>query len=311
MGTILLYYKYVTLDNPVRVQRWQTKLCNDLGLKGRIIIAHEGINGTVGGLADNIEHYKQAMRKNPLFNDVDFKESAGAVDHFPRLRIVVRNEIVSIGLSQDKARPENTGIHLTPEQTHNFIAQQSPDVLIFDARNQCESAIGTFTNAVTPAIDHFRDLPAYIDNNLAQFKNKDVLMFCTGGIRCERATAYLKEKGVAKQVYQVEGGIHRYVEQYPDGYFRGKNYVFDGRVAVRVNNDILGSCALCATPYDDYTNCLNARCNNHFICCPACIEQLGNTCSTACQQAIAHGTTAARPPLKKSPHTTPSSPSTL
>src|SRR5438045_9113606 len=111
-------------------------------------------------------------------------------------------------------------------------------------------------------------------------------MYCTGGIRCERASAYLNEKNIAKKVYQMEGGIHRYVEQYPDGFFRGKNYVFDGRIAVKVNDDVVSHCLLCSEPCDQYTNCLNASCNEHFICCVQCLDSYGNTCGATCEELL-------------------------
>lgn len=299
MNTILLFYKYVHIDNPVRFMRWQKKLCAELGLTGRIIIAQEGINGTVGGLTENTQRYKKVMLEQSLFSDVDFKEGQGDQESFPRMRIVVRDEVVGTGLDATQGRPENTGIHLTPAQTHALIDSKPDNFIILDTRNRCESAIGTFRDAVKASIDTFRDFPAYIDKNLEQFKDKQVLMYCTGGIRCERATAYLNEKGVAQKVYQIEGGIHRYVEQFPDGHFRGKNYVFDGRIAVKVTDDILGACALCAISCDDYHNCLNASCNKHFIACQSCIATFKNSCSVGCHQALENGTVKARPLFKK------------
>lgn len=286
MGKILLFYKYVDIEYPKQVQKWQQKLCADLGLTGRIIIAHEGINATVGGSEKNVEIYKKAMEKDPRFRGIDFKESQGGSGCFPRMRIIVKNEIVYLGLDPQKVTAKNGGQHLTPEETHTLIASKPDDLVILDARNDYEWRIGAFTDAIKPDIEHFRQFPQYVDENLEQFKNKQVLMYCTGGIRCERASAYLNEKGVAKKVYQISGGIHRYVEQYPDGFFRGKNYVFDDRVAVRVNNDILSTCTLCSTLCDDYTNCLNAECNEHFIACPACIEKYGNACSATCQELL-------------------------
>ena len=152
-----------------------------------------------------------------------------------------------------------------------------------------------------PDINHFRELPEYIDTHLDQFKDKQVLMYCTGGIRCERASAYLKSKNIAKQVYQIEGGIHRYVEQYPDGFFRGKNYVFDNRITLKVTDDILGTCLICTTLCDNYTNCLNAKCNKHFICCDPCLNKLNNTCNTVCHDFVGHNKVNKRPTLKKVP----------
>ena len=155
-----------------------------------------------------------------------------------------------------------------------------------DGRNAYEAKIGTFKDAVVPPIETFREFPAYIDQNLDQFKDKEVLMFCTGGIRCERASAYLSTKGVAKQVYQIKGGIHRYIEEFPDGYFRGKNYVFDARIAMKANNDVIGSCEVCAAPSDEITNCVNAQCNKQFVGCASCLAQLGNTCNIECSQLV-------------------------
>lgn len=295
MGKILLYYKYINIEYPERILKWQQKVCADLGLKGRVIIAHEGINGTVGGSTENTELYKAIMRKNPLFADISFKESPGGADAFPRMRVVIKNEAVHLGLDPKTITAQNGGIHLEPAQAHEMIARQSPNLVILDARNTVESRIGTFTNAITPDIEHFRELPGYIDKNLEQFKDKEVLMFCTGGIRCERASSYLKSKGVATNVYQINGGIHTYVEQFPDGFFRGKNYVFDGRIAVKVNDDILGRCDICATPCDDYTNCVNALCNKHFIGCSTCITEYHNACGKQCLELVTEQKVAKRP----------------
>lgn len=295
MRKILLYYKYVSIEYPKQVLKWQRKLCDDLGLTGRIIIAHEGINGTVDGNPEHIEIYKKAMQKDPRFADVDFKESDCTERSFPRMRIVVKDEIVHLGLDTKKITPENGGVHLTPEQTHTLLAENPNDLVVLDTRNNYEWRIGAFKNAIKPNIDNFREFPQYVDEHLDQFKDKKVLMYCTGGVRCERATAYLKEKGIAQEVYQILGGIHRYVEQYPDGFFRGKNYVFDDRVAVRVNDDILATCSLCPTPCDDYTNCLNAECNEHFIACAPCLTAYSNTCSKTCQELLLQQKVKPRP----------------
>ena len=278
---------------------WQKKLCQDHTLRGRIIIAHEGINGTVGGSIKNIEHYIAAMRQDPLFNDIDFKKSEGNADCFPRLRIVVKDEIVRLGLDPQKVNVKHTGQHLNPEETHELIKQKSNDLIILDCRNNFESKVGTFQKAIKADIRHFREFPNYIDNNLNLFKDKQVLMYCTGGIRCERATAYLKLKNVAKEVYQIKGGIHRYVEQYPNGYFRGKNYVFDGRITVKVNDDIISTCDVCNTSCDEFINCSNAQCNKHFVCCKVCIQKLNNTCSATCQNLVRDNKVQCRPPIKK------------
>lgn len=295
MGKILLYYKYVDIEYPKQVQKWQQKLCADLNLAGRIIIAHEGINATVGGDEKSIEIYKKAMEKDPRFREIDFKESDGSNQCFPRMRIIVKNEIVYLGQDTQKITAKNGGRHLTPQETHALIASKPDDLVILDARNDYEWRIGAFEGAVKPDIEHFRQFPQFVDDNLEQFKDKQVLMYCTGGIRCERASAYLNATGVAKSVYQMSGGIHRYAEQYPEGFFRGKNYVFDDRVAVRINDDVLSTCNLCPTPCDTYTNCLNAECNEHYIACSTCITTYGNCCTAACQELLATHKVKPRP----------------
>ena len=282
MGKIILFYKYISLEFPKRIQKWQERLCTDLNLKGRIIIAHEGINGTLGGSVQSIEEYKNALSNHDLFKNIDFKESDGNHNCFPRLQIRVKNEIVNFGVDPMLITAHNAGTHLTPAQTHELISKNSDNLVILDARNIYESHVGAFKNALKPPINYFRQLPDYIDKNIEQFAHKDVLMYCTGGIRCERASAYLKSKNVTQNVYQIEGGIHRYIEQYPKGFFEGKNYVFDNRLAMKANDTIVGSCFLCSAHNDDYYNCLNASCNKHFVCCTICLEQYKNTCSGLC-----------------------------
>ena len=282
MEKIVLYYKYVNITYPEQIRKWQHRLCTELGLKGRVIIAHEGINGTLGGSTEALETYKQEMNTHALFDNIDFKESQGSKEYFPRLRIVVKQEITHLGLDPQEIRAEHGGKHLTPQEAHDLIKRAPHDLVILDARNDYESRIGAFTNAIKPEIQHFREFPAYVDEHLENFKDKEVLMYCTGGIRCERASAYLKSKNIAKQVYQIQGGIHRYVEQFPDGFFRGKNYVFDGRVAVKVTDDILTTCVHCQKKCDDYTNCVNTLCNKQFIVCTDCITAVQNVCSQAC-----------------------------
>lgn len=298
-GKVLLYYKYVALENPQKILKWQRKLCTELGLTGRIIIAREGINGTVGGSTESIDRYRTIMQENELFADVDYKESPGGAQCFPRLRIVVKDEIVHLGIDPAALSPSNGGKHLKPHETHQLLAEKPDDLVIIDCRNAFEAQVGKFKDAIVPPVNHFREFPEYVDTNKELFDNKQVLLYCTGGVRCERATAYVKEKTSAKEVYQMDGGIHRYVEQYPDGFFRGKNYVFDNRIAVRVNDDVIGTCALCARPCDDFNNCLNAECNKHFVCCDACAKQYHHTCSKTCMELVDSNKVKKRPLLEK------------
>lgn len=286
MEKIILFYKYIPIEYPKQILKWQRKLCTKLNLKGRIILGSEGINATLGGHANALEGYKTALSKHQLFGDIDFKESAGSADDFPRLAILIKNEIVNLGVEPETLKVDQGGIHLKPEQAHTLMEEKPDDLVILDCRNSYETCIGTFKGAIRPKTRYFREFPQWVDDNIALFKNKQVLMDCTGGIRCERASAYLKQKGIAKQVYQIEGGIHRYVEKYPDGFFRGKNYVFDRRIAVQVNDDILGQCYSCNKVCDEYTNCFNAKCNLHFISCAECTNLYNNTCGSPCKELL-------------------------
>jgi predicted sulfurtransferase len=283
---IILFYKYIDIKYPGEIRTWLHELCESLNLKGRILIACEGINGTVGGAPENIHKYVEAMNEHPLFGDIDFKESLAEGEIFPKLKVKVRPEAVTLGIDSRELTPKDGGKHLTPDETHKLLEEKPEDLVILDARNEFEARIGKFTNAIVPEIRYFRELPKYIDDNKELFKDKQVLMYCTGGIRCERATTYLKSKNIAKEVYQIEGGIHRYIEKYPDGHFRGKNYVFDGRIAVRANDDILSNCELCQITCDDYTNCVNVLCNKQFIVCADCTTKYQNSCSTKCQKLV-------------------------
>lgn len=299
MGTILLFYKYVKIDNPRTIQTWQKELCSKLGLTGRILLAQEGINGTLGGTDEATQEYIQAMNAHPLFTDIDFKTAPGGSEAFPRMKISIKKEIVHLGIDPEKLTVQDSGKYLTPDQTHELLNNPPQDFVLFDGRNNYESAIGTFNNAVTPDLRYFRQFPQFIDENIDMFKDKTVLMFCTGGVRCERLTAYLNTKNVSKEVLHVQGGIHRYIEKYPDGHFRGKNYVFDNRITVQANDDVLSKCLNCTTPSDEYYNCLNALCNKHFTSCLSCIETYHKTCGTKCQELLASKQTPQRVPFQK------------
>ena len=299
MKTILLYYKYTDVEFPAQQVKRQKELCDGLGLKGRIIIATEGINGTLAGSQEACNEYIEHMNAHELFNGIDFKISQCEGEPFPRMRVVEKEEITRMGKSPQEISYKDTGTHLTPQQAHELIATNK-DLLILDGRNNYEAAIGRFENAIVPDIENFRDFPDYIDKNQDLFKDKEVFMYCTGGIRCERASAYLKSKKVAKAVYQVTGGIDRYALAYPDGYFRGKNYVFDGRIAVPVNNDVLSTCVLCEQAADDYYNCVYAGCNKQIIICPPCVKEHNATCSQKCEQTILNNPDT----MRKVPHKT-------
>lgn len=297
MGKIILFYKYVTIEQPEQIKAWFTKLCTDLGLTGRIILAHEGINSTVGGSDESIATFINTLNNHPLFQNIDFKDAPGDQTYFPRMRISIKNEIVHLGIDPTQLTANQGGKHLTPQEAHELLNSKPDNLVLIDTRNQYESRIGTIPGSLCPDKRYFRQFPEYIDEHLDELKGKQVLMYCSGGIRCERASAYVKEKNVAQEVYQITGGIHRYIEQFPDGHFKGSYYVFDGRISIRASNDILTNCDLCQTPCDFYVNCMNGLCNKQFIACPTCVTAYAECCSTHCKEL----TESRAVPIRKKP----------
>lgn len=282
MGKILLFYQYVHITYPEQIAKWQRRICHELGLTGRIILAHEGINGTVGGSDEATDAYRRIMKEHELFATMDIKDSAGSAADFPRLAVMIKREICQLGVDPDDLTVADGGVHLDPAEAHALMANPPKDLIILDTRNRYEWEVGAFEGAIKPDIQTFREFPQYIDEHLEEFRGKEVLMYCTGGVRCERATAYLNRMKIAKTVYQIRGGIHRYAEQFPNGFFRGKNYVFDKRIAVPVNDDILGKCMRCHAPYDTHRNCLAKPCIKQILLCDACIKVQLPCCSAEC-----------------------------
>lgn len=298
-GTILLFYKYVRIDFPEQLREWQKTVCAQLGLKGRIILAHEGINGTLGGTTEATEQYVALMRQHQLFADIDFKTSPGGAHHFPRLKVMIKREITALGIDPEQLPADLAATALLPSQVHELLNNKPEDLVILDTRNTYETCIGTFEGAITPDIQYFREFPKYVDEHVDLFAGKQVLMFCTGGVRCERASAYLDQKKVAKNVWHIRGGIHKYAEEFPDGFFKGKNYVFDSRVAMTVTNDVLDVCDQCGVACNQSTNCTNAVCNKQYLSCDDCRRATEFCCSKECQQLVAAGKVPRRPHQKE------------
>lgn len=283
---ILLYYKYTPVEDPELFASQQRMLCEDLGLKGRIIIAHEGLNGTVEGTLENTEKYVTAMLADPRFATMNFKKSPGTGAAFPRLSIKVRQEIVSLHLGDEDFSPTHiTGTYLPPETLHDWI-HSDKEFYIIDMRNDYEHKIGFFKNSILPPLKNFRDLN-HVLPQLEHLKNKTVVTVCTGGVRCEKASGFLIKHGFT-DVYQLENGIVSYMEKYPEEDFAGKLYVFDNRITIGFNSpmvqhEIVGRCARCTAPSENYVNCKLKTCNAHFLCCRACeIQNGGVFCSTDC-----------------------------
>lgn len=286
---VILFYKYAAIADPHTFAASHRALCTELGLKGRVLIADEGINGTLAGPRDAVEQYVAALRTDERFTDIEIKLSQGDAETFPKLVIKVRPEIVTLGAGPLAPDLHN---HLTPEDWKRTL-ETEPDVVVLDVRNRYESASGKFENAVACDIEYFRELPAYIDQ-LADLKNRKVLMYCTGGIRCEKASALFRSKGFTN-VFQLHGGIAKYQEQFGNEHWLGECFVFDQRMTTRVDDGLkpIGQCAHSAASTSRIVNCLHDPCHVLFMLaeeteranpdtrlCPACLSS-GLTSNTA------------------------------
>jgi UPF0176 protein len=251
MQKILLYYKFVPIADPGSLRLWQRSLCEKLHLKGRILISKHGLNGTVGGEIHDLKTYIKDTKQYAALKDMVFKWSEGGRDDFPKLAVKVRDEIVTFGAA-DEIEVDETGIvgggkHLRPVEVHKLVAERGEDVIFFDGRNAYEAAVGKFKNSVVPKTRHTRDFVRELeDPKYNDIKNKPVVTYCTGGIRCEVLSMLMKNRGF-KEVYQIDGGIAKYGEEYgDDGLWEGALYVFDDRLTTKFSDKAkdIGMCAL-------------------------------------------------------------------
>lgn len=263
----------------------QKGLCQRLGLKGRVIIAAEGINGTLEGKSADVKKYCEVLKKDERFFDVDFKLSRGTGDAFPKLSVRVRDEIVSGHLGNMINPQKVSGEYITAEQLHAWIDSKR-EFYIVDMRNDFEQEVGHFEGSILPGLAVFADLPKVL-GKLKSLKHKTIVTVCTGGVRCEKASGFLVKNGFT-DVYQLYGGIVTYMEKYPNEDFAGALYVFDGRIVMGFNMDdpkrkIVGKCAVCAIPSEHFVNCKDPWCNRHFICCEKCVDKNGKIlCPMGC-----------------------------
>lgn len=284
---VLLYYKYVTIDIPEKVREEQRRLCQELDLKGRIIVAKEGINGTVEGTLANTEKYIEAMEKSKYFKGISYKKSAGTGTAFPKLSVKARPEVVTARLL-DLNPNQVTGKYLSAEELHEWF-ESGKEFYIVDMRNDYEYISGHFEGYIPSGLHNFFDLPDVLPR-IAHLRDKTIVTVCTGGIRCEKASGFLVENGF-KDVYQLKDGIQTYMEKYPNKHFKGKLYVFDGRMTIGFNTDspeheVVGTCMHCDKPCDTYANCQYDMCHYHFICCEDCHDaETGLTfCKAECKK---------------------------
>ncbi len=275
------FYKYVPIEEAEVFAVKHLKYCQRLGIFGRIIVADEGLNGQLSGTVAQCEQYMSDLISDERFSKTDFKIDEADRLAFQKIHVRYKPEIVHSGLKGiDPAH--KTGKHLSAEEFKEL--KKKDNVVIVDMRSNYEHHVGRFKGAITLDIENFRDLPTKM-NELAELKDKTVITYCTGGIKCEKASAYLLENGF-NDVYQLDGGILKYAKTGGGEDFEGKCYVFDGRVVVDVNtvNPVLvSSCIHCGTPSARMINCVNELCNNQIVMCESCGWEWDGACSEACK----------------------------
>ena len=274
---IILYYAFTPIADPDAVRLWQRTLCESLGLKGRILISKHGINGTLGGEMTALKKYIRQTKEYPGFSKIDFKWSEGDGTEFPRLRIRVRDELVAFMRPDELVVDENGvvggGKHLKPHQVNKLVEERGDEVVFFDGRNAFEAKIGKFKDAVVPDVVTTRDFISEIESGkYDHLKDKPIVTYCTGGIRCEILSAMMINRGF-QEVYQMDGGIVRYGEKFGDkGLWEGSLYVFDKRMTVEFGEEtpVIGECEKCGTATKQFYNCVNQYCHELELLCDAC-----------------------------------------
>jgi len=282
------FYKYHKIKDPQKFRNDLYLLFDQLGVLGRIYVAHEGINAQVSVPDANVEQFKSQLFQINFLNGIRLNT---AIDDngksFFKLKILVRKKIVADGLNDASFDVTDSGIHLNAKDFNQLT--EDPHTVIVDMRNHYESEVGRFKNAICPDADTFREELKIAEDLLHDKKDKNIVMYCTGGIRCEKASAWMKHVGF-KNVFQLDGGIIEYARQVKtqglENKFIGKNFVFDERLGERISEDIISVCHQCGKPCDTHTNCKNDGCHLLFIQCEECAAKFNNCCSEECKEII-------------------------
>jgi UPF0176 protein len=291
MYQVLLYYKYVKIENPEEFTAFHLEYCKSLGLKGRIIIAAEGINGTCSGTYEMTGRYMKDMHMDKRFAEMDFKIDDVAKHVFRKMHVRFKKELVTFRMEEDFDPNEISGKHLKPKEFYEKMLEE--DVIVLDGRTDYEYDLGHFRNAIRPPVKSFRDFPDWVKSEFIKNKDKKILTYCTGGVRCEKLSGYLMKEGF-KEVYQLEGGIINYSHdsEVKGKMFDGKCYVFDERISVAVNfaeeYKVTGKCLHCGKPTDRYVNCANLDCHKQHFECEECEKIWSRSCSEKCMKAKRH-----------------------
>ena len=274
---VILYFGFAPIADPQAVRLWQRDLCESLGLKGRILISEHGINGTLGGDMASLKTYVKKTKEYPGFGKIDFKWSDGTGNDFPKLKVKARKELVAFGapgeVKVDLDGVIGGGTHLKPEEVDALVAERGDEVVFFDGRNAFEAKIGKFKNAIVPDTVTSRDFLQEIESGkYDHLKDKPVVTYCTGGIRCEILSVLMKNRGFS-EIYQIEGGIVRYGNKFGDSsLWEGSLYTFDGRMTIDFSPDtkVLGECEVCCEPTKDFRACSNDLCVEQVLLCDSC-----------------------------------------
>ena len=261
---VLLYYRFTPIADPQAMMLWQKTLCESLGIKGRILVSPHGINGTVGGDMSALKKYVKQTKKYPGFRGIDFKWSEGTGNEFPRLSVKAKKELVAFGNPGEIKVDENGvvggGVHLKPFQVDQLVAERGDDVIFFDGRNSFEAKIGKFKNAIVPDVTSSQQFVEEIESGkYDHLKDKPIVTYCTGGIRCEILSVVMKNRGF-NEVYQN------------DGLWEGSLYTFDNRLSIdfAANPALIGECDNCKAPTRQFYNCTTASCHQLALLCEPC-----------------------------------------
>ena len=277
---VILFYKFVELEELETLKNKHLNFMNDLGVRGRILLGKEGINGSISGNKKQIQKYKTWLKCDKKFSNMSFKEETCIEHPFRKNTVTVRDEIVTIGKKVDM---NNKGKYITAKELKKIYENGLKDTVILDARNNYEHKIGHFKDSIDLDIENFRDFPKALEK-IENLKDKKIITFCTGGIRCEKATAYMQENGF-NNVYQLKDGILNYGKKFPDTYWKGKCFVFDKRLITELNKKekkALTKCETCEENSDLYRNCRNLQCDKLYTQCVPCQDTFNGCCSSEC-----------------------------
>ena len=274
---VILFYGFTPIRDPEAVQLWQQTLAQTLGVKGRVLISPHGINGTLGGDMSALKKYVKETKRHPGFRKIDFKWSAGTGNEFPHLIVKVRKELVAFGnpdeITVDESGVVGGGVHLKPYEVNKLVKERGDEVIFFDGRNSFEAKVGRFKNAVIPNVITTRDFVDEIESGkYDHLKDKPIVTYCTGGIRCEILSVVMKNRGF-NEVYQIDGGIVRYGNKFGnDGLWEGSLYTFDDRLTVDFDDNpaLIGECDNCKAPTRQFYNCNTTECHGFTLLCETC-----------------------------------------